>query len=117
MSYLLAETSHGKVSYRRLGNGPRKILFFHGFPGSSKQIDIFKNEVEKLGLDVLCFDRPGYYHTEIKTSDTLSVTTDIAMELVSMLGWTDFEIVTVSGGTPFGITIGLLPRLQHRLTV
>ncbi len=107
MSYLLAETSHGKVSYRRLGNGPRKILFFHGFPGSSKQIDIFKNEVEKLGLDVLCFDRPGYYHTEIKTSDTLSVTTDIAMELVSMLGWTDFEIVTVSGGTPFGITIGL----------
>jgi len=106
MSYLLAETSHGNVSYRRLGNGPRKILFFHGFPGSSKQIDIFKSEIEPLGLDVLCFDRPGYFHTEIKTQDTLAVTTDIALELISKLAWTEFEIITVSGGTPFGVTMG-----------
>jgi hypothetical protein len=107
MSYQIAFTSQGRVSYRKLGHGKRKILFFHGFPGSSRQIDIFNSELQSQDLEVLCFDRPGYHHTQIKTADSLNVTIKIAMELVSTLSWTKFDVVTVSGGTPFGIGLAL----------
>jgi pimeloyl-ACP methyl ester carboxylesterase len=107
MPYQIADTSQGRVSYRKLGHGKRKILFFHGFPGSSRQIDIFNSELQSQDLEVLCFDRPGYHHTQIKTADSLNVTVKIAMELVSTLSWTKFEVVTVSGGTPFGIALAL----------
>ncbi len=105
MPYQVAKTSYGNVSYRRTGYGQRKILFFHGFPGSSCQIDIFKPELQSQDLDVVCFDRPGYHHTEIKTVDSLDVTVKIAMEIISALSWNQFEIVTVSGGTPFGVAL------------
>lgn len=107
MPYQIADTSQGRVSYRKLGHGKRKILFFHGFPGSSRQIDIFNSELQSQDLEVLCFDRPGYHHTQIKTADSLNVTLKIAMELVSTLSWNKFEVVTVSGGTPFGIALAL----------
>ena len=107
MPYQIADTSQGRVSYRKIGHGKRKILFFHGFPGSSRQIDIFNSELQSQDLEVLCFDRPGYHHTQIKTADSLNTTVKIAMELVSTLSWTKFEVVTVSGGTPFGIALAL----------
>lgn len=107
MPYQITNTSQGKVSYRKLGHGKRKILFFHGFPGSSRQIDIFKSELQSQDLEVLCFDRPGYHYTQIKTADSLNVTVKIAMELILTLSWNTFEIVTVSGGTPFGIALAL----------
>ena len=107
MPYQIANTSHGRVSYRKIGSGKRKILFFHGFPGSSRQIDIFNSELLPLDLEVLCFDRPGYHHTQIKTADSLNITEKIVLELVSTFSWIQFEVVTVSGGTPFGIALAL----------
>ncbi len=104
MNYKIEKTIHGPVSYRILGNGSRKILFYHGFPGSSAQIEIFKSEVKNLDLEVLCIDRPGYNDTSIKTNDSLSDFVKITNVLVQILGWTKFEIVTVSGGTPFGVS-------------
>ncbi len=101
------KSTHGPVSYRTLGNGSRKILFYHGFPGSSAQIEIFKSEVENLDLEVLCIDRPGYNETSIKTFDSLSDFIKITNELIQISGWTKFEIVTVSGGTPFGVSYAL----------
>lgn len=101
------DTAFGPVSFRRLGSGQRKILFFHGFPGSSSQIGIFRPLVEALDLEVYCFDRPGYHQTKIKTTDPLSVTLAIADELIRFLNWSLFEVITVSGGTPFGISYSL----------
>lgn len=103
------QTELGQVSYRRVGqkNGPRKILFFHGFPGSSSQIRIFESCAEVLGLDVVCFDRPGYNQTYIRSRDMLQDTVKIARELTQQMGWNQFEIVTVSGGTPYGLNVAL----------
>lgn len=107
MDYQIVSTTVGNVSYRKLGSGQRKILFFHGFPGSSAQIGIFRALVDTLNLEVLCFDRPGYNYSQIQTADSLATTLSIANELISINAWTDFEIVTVSGGTPFGIAYAI----------
>ena len=107
VNYQKTTTSLGEVSYRTLGNGSRKILFYHGFPGSSAQIEIFKSEVNNLDLEVLCFDRPGYNETSINTSDAIAGTKQLTKELILKMGWTTFEVVTVSGGTPFGISYAI----------
>lgn len=94
----------GSVSYRLIGKGSRKILFFHGFPGSSSQIALFQDSLKEQDLQVLCYDRPGYNKSFVATQDMLSITMTVANELTSQLGWTKFEVVTVSGGTPYGIS-------------
>lgn len=102
------QTELGQVSYRRVGNnGPRKVLFFHGFPGSSSQIRIFESFAAAQGLDVVCFDRPGYNETYIRSRDMLRDTVKVARDLTLHLGWEQFEIATVSGGTPYGLNVAL----------
>lgn len=114
MDYQVFESSLGPVSYRKIGTGKRKILFFHGFPGSSHQISIFTPEVVNLDLEVICFDRPGYNLTKIQTNNSISDSLTIANELVAIHSWNHFEIVTVSGGTPFGVSYAL--RFPQRVT-
>lgn len=100
-----AQVDNRKVSYRKLGKGDRKILFFHGFPGSSAQIELFKSSLESQDLEVLCFDRPGYNLTEPPRSaeSMLEETIQIAADLTNQMGWKTFEVVVVSGGTPHGL--------------
>ncbi len=95
--------SQGQVSYRLIGKGERKIIFYHGFPGSSSQAALFESCVEKLGLQILCFDRPGYNQTFWSTENMLAQTFKIADELTTKLNWSKLEMVTVSGGTPYGM--------------
>lgn len=91
------------VSYRRLGSGSRKILFFHGFPGSSAQIEPFRSLVDSLGLDVVCVDRPGY-HLSLPMLGSVShfqQASELALRLVTSFGWKTCEVIAVSGGTPY----------------
>jgi pimeloyl-ACP methyl ester carboxylesterase len=93
----------GTVSFRQMGRGQRKILFFHGFPGSSLQIQVFEKWVESHNLEIICFDRPGYNRTVLKTQAPLEATVQIAKELLDQLNWKSCELVCVSGGTPAGL--------------
>lgn len=106
MELLTTKLNAKKVSYRLLGKGDRKILFFHGFPGSSAQIALFQSSVEKQNLQVLCFDRPGYNLTDPSSTAELMLadTIEIASRLTKEIGWEKFEVVVVSGGTPHGLT-------------
>lgn len=104
MSELKVEMlKHGQVSYRKSGHGARKILFFHGFPGSSLQIQIFDNWVQSRDLEVLCFDRPGYHQTARSSKGHLDDTAKIAAELMGKLDWVTCEVFAVSGGAPSGL--------------
>jgi len=100
---LTTQLNSKNVSYRLLGQGARKVLFFHGFPGSSAQIALFQSSVEQQNLQVLCFDRPGYNLTDA-APDMLNATIEIANELTKQFGWQQFEVVVVSGGTPHGLS-------------
>ena len=103
MELKLIELSQGPVSYRVIGNGARKIIFYHGFPGSSSQVAMFASAAKTLDVQILCFDRPGYNKTLWSTTDMLSQTVKISDEITTALNWTKLEVVTVSGGTPYGI--------------
>lgn len=94
-----------KISFRTLGRGTRRVLFFHGFPGSSAQIALFSKIFEKLDLSVLALDRPGYNQTAVGPDLQLRQATDDAVAVLNELGWQKFEIFCVSGGTPFGLTL------------
>ncbi len=114
----IADVAGLKVSYRRMGSGKRKILFFHGFPGSSAQAELFSPHLASLDLDVLCVDRPGYNQTQSKDSEQLMLNTRIHRELLMQLGWSQCEFVAVSGGTPFLFSlVGKHPELATHVTV
>lgn len=89
------------ISYRKLGNGSRKILFFHGFPGSSAQIFPFQEFVESLDLEVLCLDRPGYNKTSPGNTEPFKQSNLDILTLTEELQWKQFEVISVSGGTPY----------------
>ncbi|MCO5143483.1 MAG: alpha/beta hydrolase [Oligoflexia bacterium] len=90
------------ASYRKIGSGKRKLLFFHGFPGSSAQISAFYPVVEKLNLEVLCIDRPGYGKSTATMRDNqFSLYEKSCEHLLKKFGWEKYELLSVSGGTPF----------------
>ncbi len=96
-----------RISYRRSGAGTRRILFFHGFPGSSAQIGLFDSRLEPDGLDVLCLDRPGYGRSTPGASHVEQLAQGVLQcrGLLDELGWDRFEIVAASGGAPLGISV------------
>lgn len=116
-----AEGTLGSISYRKIGNGKRKVLFFHGFPGSSAQLRLFESFAEKLDLEALCFDRPGYYKTSFpadlakchSADELIAPTLRAAQDLIRLYNWNKYEIVTVSGGTPFGLSLALDEQLKN----
>lgn len=89
------------ISYRRIGTGKRKILFFHGFPGSSVQIEPFLEYIQDFDLEVLCFDRPGYHFSDATQGTQFDQTTAVCKQIVESFGWLSCELIAVSGGTPF----------------
>jgi pimeloyl-ACP methyl ester carboxylesterase len=95
--------SFGNVSFRSIGSGKRKILFFHGFPGSSLQIQVFEKWLQVFDLEVLCFDRPGYNRTDIHLKSGIAANALIAENLMDRFGWEEMDVFTVSGGTPAGL--------------
>lgn len=102
MNLEIAHVENRKLSYRRLGQGKRKILFFHGFPGSSLQVEAFREYAGPFDLEVVCIDRPGYAQSiRDEEQRQFSQSTKITMGFLQSLGWTSCEVVSVSGGTPF----------------
>ena len=89
-----------EICYRKLGNGKKKILFFHGFPASSALIHIFQDFLAQYDLEVICIDRPGYNYTSMSKDDFLDTHANDNAQVISHLGWEEFELMSVSGGTP-----------------
>ena len=122
------------ISYRLLGTGPRKIIFFHGFPGSSVQIELFRSATALSDCTILCVDRPGYNLTEVGNlksyASQLSATNEVVHEVLNHLSetsnghlgahrhWNEFEVIGISGGTPFSLAFTRSePKRVRRLTI
>lgn len=105
------EVAGRQISYRRIGSGERKILFFHGFPGSSNQIALFSGFCSELSLDVLCVDRPGYHESSSLGGDQRDEVLSATLAVLASLGWSSYEVISVSGGTPFALSfVGYHPE-------
>jgi pimeloyl-ACP methyl ester carboxylesterase len=96
-----AKINNKNISFRKVGSGKRKILFFHGFPGSSSQIEPFRDQATAFDLEVICVDRPGYHKTELTQGRQFDQATQMMKSLLDSFGWQSCEVMSVSGGTPF----------------
>ncbi len=102
LSIAKIKTRDGRtISYRKIGIGPRKILFFHGFPGSSAQVELFNSCLIEKEMSVIAIDRPGYNHTSPAVDLQIRQTGFDAIAVTMTEGWNEFEIFGVSGGCPF----------------
>jgi pimeloyl-ACP methyl ester carboxylesterase len=112
------ELNGRKISYRRVGDGLRKVLFFHGFPGSSAQVLPFLDSAKDLNLEVICLDRPGYNQTSAQSENQFQQTVTDAMAVMQNLNWKSCEVISVSGGTPFLFSfVQAFPHFVSRVTV
>jgi pimeloyl-ACP methyl ester carboxylesterase len=114
----VVRTSGTQVSFRSLGTGKRKILFFHGFPGSSAQIDFFEPYLITNDLEVICLDRPGYNRSHSNSESHAALTVRMNEEIVRKQAWSRFELISVSGGTPYLFAFAqAYPELISRITI
>jgi pimeloyl-ACP methyl ester carboxylesterase len=113
-SEFITSPQNRKIHCRVLGSGRRNILFFHGYPGSSKQSDLFLPFLEKYDLRILTPDRPGYGKSDV--NEVVNIQEDVrdAERILDFFGIETIELVSVSGGTPFAIksAIGLGSRVK-----
>lgn len=89
--------------------GPKEgvpVFYFHGFPGSHKDIQLFGGEelAEKLQLRIIAVNRPGYGDSDPKTGRIITDWPADVVALADHLGITEFSILGYSGGAPFALS-------------
>jgi pimeloyl-ACP methyl ester carboxylesterase len=81
------------------------VLYFHGFPGSHKDIYLFNGPqlAEKYQIRLISIDRPGYGNCDPLPDRKLSEWPEDINHLCSSLGLESFSILAYSGGGPFAL--------------
>ncbi len=82
------------------------VFYFHGFPGSHKDIHMFNGAewAEKYDLRIIAVNRPGYSDSQSRPGRSLSDWPVSISKLADQLGIEKFSILGVSGGAPFALS-------------
>lgn len=107
---------HGKkVHYYTYGNPAAKPLFFiHGFPGTGQQgLLLLRGSPYEQEFYLIAMDRPGYGLAEHEPDFSLKKFTEYAGELMDLLGYNKFVVVSISGGGPYAAAMSFF--LAHRI--
>lgn len=91
----------------------RPVIFFHGTPGSRLQVPK-PEELDKQGIRLIAFDRPGYGASSPTDPRSISATADDVRQLADKLGLGTFACVGVSGGAPYAAAVA--QRYAARVT-
>lgn len=101
-----------KIFIRKYGHGKNKVLFFHGFPGSSIQAQVMESLCQSDDLEVIAFDRPGFGKSDWQSNRSLLDVKKIIQLLQNEFNLKKFSVVGVSGGAPYALaTMSLFPDL------
>lgn len=107
------------------------LIFFHGFPGTHKQGQIFEPWAAEFGLRILSPDRPGYGDSPALPRAGLSAFIQGLESVLAQKNIDRFYLVGVSGGNPaavcaaeyfgprvvaLGSICGLAPYAENRLS-
>ena len=94
------------LSYFEFGtkNGTA-VFYFHGFPGSHLDIDIFKADdvAKKLNIRLVAINRPGYSYSDFLTERNLLNWPDDVNAVADSLSLDTFSVLGYSGGGPFAL--------------
>lgn len=92
-----------KIFVRKYGSGKNKVVFFHGFPGSSIQGQVMEPIVDTHDLEVFAFDRPGYGRSDWQEDRHLLDVRGIIETLMTEFNLKRFSVVGISGGAPYAL--------------
>jgi pimeloyl-ACP methyl ester carboxylesterase len=81
------------------------VFYFHGFPGSHKDIGLFKGTelAEKHGLRLIAVNRPGYGNSGSLADRSLVDWPGDLIKLADALNLGNFSILGYSGGGPYAL--------------
>ncbi len=98
--------SKQSLSYLDIGDTKNPVcIYFHGFPGSSKQVFILENSELRRHLRVIAIDRPGFGHSSFAEKASLQDLAKGVEELTDHLNIKNFHLISVSGGTPTAFVV------------
>ena len=78
------------------------IVYFHGTPGSRLDLVFGEEHVDRQGVRIVWFDRPGYGGSTESAFGLSSVARD-ALSIADSLGLGAFTTLGLSGGGPFAL--------------
>jgi pimeloyl-ACP methyl ester carboxylesterase len=92
------------------------IFYFHGFPGSRLEWQLFGAEkyLEELSACIIAVDRPGYGLSEFKRRRTIRDWPADVVELADTLEIDRFAVLGISGGGPYAAVCATM--IPERLT-
>lgn len=94
------------LSYEEYGDPTGKpVLYFHGWPGSRLEGQVFNETCQKLGIRLLCIDRPGYGKSTYVENRTLGDWAKDMQNLTENLNLNSFSVIGVSGGAPYALAV------------
>ena len=81
------------------------VFYFHGFPNSSLEAEIFKGDslATELNIRLIAVDRPGYGGSDGQKNRTMERWAKDVADLADDLGLEKFSILGYSGGGPFAL--------------
>jgi pimeloyl-ACP methyl ester carboxylesterase len=90
------------------------IFHFHGNGSSRLEVLTVQEEVEHLGVRLICLDRPGIGGSDERPGYRLLDWPDDVVEVADQLDIESFAVLGFSGGAPFALACAY--KIPHRLT-
>ncbi len=93
----------------------RPVFYFHGWPGSRLEGQIYDSLNQKLGIRMIVADRPGYGLSDNQENRTYLNWADDVAELANQLGIERFAVLGYSSGGPYAAVVA--HQLPERVAV
>lgn len=88
-------------------------FYFHGFPGSSRQVLILEDQDVLAKFRIISVDRPGFGESSFSKSRKIVEIADLVGELAGFLKIGKFHLIGVSGGLPSAFVVA--DRLRSKV--
>lgn len=97
-----------RLAYAEWGDpGGLPVMYCHGFPGSRLEARLADNAARDLGIRLIAPDRPGFGGSTFLPGRQFGDWPNDLATLADALAVSRFDLIGVSGGTPYAIVSGL----------
>jgi pimeloyl-ACP methyl ester carboxylesterase len=104
-----------KLGYAQYGvSDGTPVIYCHGFPGCRYEAALTHVAAQKLGINIIAIDRPGYGQSDFKIDRRISDWPADVEAVTAHLGIDRFAVLGVSGGAPYALACA--QQLGQRIT-
>ena len=77
------------------------LFYFHGFPSSRLEASLWHSTATRFSVKLIAPDRPGMGQSTFQLNRTILDWTKDVLELADHLSINEFNIIALSGGSPY----------------